>query len=95
MSVLDKSFGIIGCGIGGLAVSIAIAKLGGHVVLFERAKKITEVGAGIQISANGLSALADLGIELEHFNAISKPLAIELRDIKWDLLWRGSVKIKM
>ena len=82
MSVLDKSFGIIGCGIGGLAVSIAIAKLGGHVVLFERAKKITEVGAGIQISANGLSALADLGIELEHFNAISKPLAIELRDYK-------------
>ncbi|MDE0765852.1 MAG: FAD-dependent monooxygenase [Amylibacter sp.] len=82
MSVLGKSFGIIGCGIGGVAVSIAIAKLGGHVTLFERAKKITEVGAGIQISANGLSALADLGIKPEHFNEISKPLAIELRDYK-------------
>lgn len=38
MSVLDKSFGIIGCGIGGLAVSIAIAKLGGHVVLLKEQK---------------------------------------------------------
>ena len=82
MSVTDKDFGIIGGGIGGLATAIAIAQLGGRVTVFERAPALTEVGAGIQISANGLAVLDALGVDPEYANPASRPQAVELRDYK-------------
>ncbi len=53
---------IVGGGIGGLAVGIALLRRGARVRLFERAPAITEVGAGIQISPNGHAVLAALGL---------------------------------
>ena len=82
MSVTGKDFGIIGGGIGGLATAIAIAQLGGRVTVFERALALTEVGAGIQISANGLAVLDELGVDPEFAGPASRPQAIELRDYK-------------
>ena len=54
---------VIGGGIGGLAVATALAKSGVAVTLCERATEITEVGAGLQISPNGLAVLRALGLE--------------------------------
>ncbi len=82
MSVTGKDFGIIGGGIGGMATAIAIAQLGGRVTVFEQAPKLAEVGAGIQISANGLAVLTELGVDPEHAGPASRPQAIELRDYK-------------
>jgi salicylate hydroxylase len=82
MSVTGKDFGIIGGGIGGMATAIAIAQLGGRVTVFEQASKLGEVGAGIQISANGLAVLAELGVDPEHAGPASRPQVIELRDYK-------------
>ena len=82
MSVTGKDFGIIGGGIGGMATAIAIAQLGGRVTVFEQAPKLTEVGAGIQISANGLAVLKELGVDPEFAGPASRPQAIELRDYK-------------
>lgn len=82
MSVIGKDFGIIGGGIGGMATAIAIAQLGGRVTVFEQAPKLGEVGAGIQISANGLAVLTELGVDPEYAGPASRPTAIELRDYK-------------
>lgn len=54
---------VVGGGIGGLAVATALAQRGVTVTLSEQAPEITEVGAGLQISPNGLAVLRALGLE--------------------------------
>lgn len=54
---------VIGAGIGGLAVAVALARRGVAVTVLEKAPEITEVGAGLQVSPNGLAVLRALGLE--------------------------------
>ena len=54
---------VIGAGIGGLAAAAALSRRGIAVTLLEKTAKITEVGAGLQISPNGLAVLQALGLE--------------------------------
>lgn len=54
---------IAGAGIGGLAAAISLAQRGHSVQLFEASAELGEVGAGIQISPNGMAVLRALGIE--------------------------------
>ncbi|MEM9576742.1 MAG: FAD-dependent monooxygenase [Pseudomonadota bacterium] len=54
---------VIGGGIGGLAAALALARRGLSVRLMEQAAEISEVGAGLQISPNGLVVLRALGVE--------------------------------
>lgn len=58
-----KSALVIGAGIGGLACALALARRGVAVTVVERADALREVGAGIQISPNGLVVLRALGLE--------------------------------
>lgn len=53
---------VVGGGIGGLAASYGIAKLGKKVTLLEQASQFGEVGAGLQVGPNGLRALDALGV---------------------------------
>jgi salicylate hydroxylase len=53
---------IVGAGIGGLAAALALAQRGARVTVLERAAAITEVGAGIQVSPNGMRVLDALGV---------------------------------
>lgn len=53
---------VIGAGIGGLAVATALARRGVAVTVIERASEIREVGAGLQISPNGVAVLRALGL---------------------------------
>ncbi len=52
---------IAGAGIGGLAAATALARAGHRVVVGERASEIGEVGAGIQISPNGMAVVRAIG----------------------------------
>ena len=54
---------VIGAGIGGLAVAVALARRGVAVTVLEQADAIREVGAGLQVSPNGLAVLRALGLE--------------------------------
>ncbi len=54
---------VIGGGIGGLAAALALARRGLSVTLVEQTPEISEVGAGLQISPNGLAVLRALGVE--------------------------------
>lgn len=53
--------GVVGCGPGGLAAAIALARKGWSVTLFERAPEPGPVGAGLLLQPTGLAALAHLG----------------------------------
>ena len=53
---------MVGGGVGGLATATALGRLGASVTLHERAPAFAEVGAGLQISPNGMRALAALGL---------------------------------
>lgn len=54
---------VVGAGIGGLACAIALAQKGVVVSVLEQAQEISEVGAGLQISPNGLAVLSAMGLE--------------------------------
>ncbi|MQA08717.1 MAG: FAD-binding protein [Pseudonocardiaceae bacterium] len=56
---------VVGGGIGGLTAALCIARTGARVTVLEQTEKPREVGAGILLMNNGLSALAGLGIEAE------------------------------
>ncbi|MDE9448895.1 FAD-dependent monooxygenase [Aliiroseovarius sp. Z3] len=53
---------ILGAGIGGLTAAVALAGRGAQVTVLEQAPEITEVGAGLQISPNGVRVLDALGL---------------------------------
>lgn len=53
---------VAGAGIGGLASTISLSRAGYRVIAVERAAKIDEIGAGIQLSANATRALEYLGV---------------------------------
>lgn len=62
MTIASKSVTVIGAGIAGLAVSMALAKRGASVTILEQAAAITDIGAGIQISPNGMVVINALGL---------------------------------
>lgn len=53
---------IAGAGIGGLSAALALMKRGFEVQVLERTGELREVGAGVQLSANAVRALYQLGV---------------------------------
>lgn len=53
---------IAGAGIGGLCCALALIRRGFDVTVLEQAPQLGEVGAGFQMSANGVRCLVDLGL---------------------------------
>src|SRR5262249_16974323 len=76
---------VIGGGIGGLAAAIALRRAGIEVQVFERAPELREVGAGISLWANALSALDSLGVGSAIRQRGTPDLSAGLR------LWNGSL----
>ena len=54
---------IAGAGIGGLTASLTLAAKGFRVVILEKAERLEEVGAGLQLSPNASRVLCDLGLQ--------------------------------
>ncbi|MEP6943289.1 MAG: 3-hydroxybenzoate 6-monooxygenase [Betaproteobacteria bacterium] len=53
---------VAGGGIGGLAVALALGRLGQRVRVFEQSHEIGEIGAGIQLGPNAFAAFDALGV---------------------------------
>ncbi|MEM1378172.1 MAG: FAD-dependent monooxygenase [Pseudomonadota bacterium] len=70
--------GIIGGGIAGLTCALAMARAGLNVSLHERAPKLEEVGAGIQLSPNATKILFKLGMTSALNAVASAPRAIDV-----------------
>ena len=71
--------GIVGAGIAGLATALACARHGHAVTVFERAPDLGEVGAGLQIGANGMKVAAALGLTDALHAVAVVPEAVEMQ----------------
>ena len=59
----SRTIFVAGAGIGGLTASLALARQGFRVVILEKAERLEEIGAGLQLSPNASRVLVDLGLE--------------------------------
>ena len=59
----SRTIFIAGAGIGGLTAALALATKGFRVVVLEKAARLEEVGAGLQLSPNASRVLIDLGLK--------------------------------
>jgi salicylate hydroxylase len=69
---------IAGAGIAGLTLALALAKFGASVVILERNKAITELGAGVQLSPNARKVLNQLGLDKQVAAASLEPDGIDV-----------------
>ena len=60
---LTRTVVVAGAGIGGLTASLALAAVGFRVVVLEKAERLEEAGAGIQLSPNASRILVELGLK--------------------------------
>ena len=81
---MTKSLKVLigGGGIGGLTSAIALLRQGFDVEIYEQAQVLGELGAGLQISANGTRLLIELGLEDALSPLICEAAAKEVR--MWD-----------
>jgi salicylate hydroxylase len=61
-SAPDVPIAVVGAGIGGLTLGLALRRLGVAVQLFEQTPALTEVGAAVALAANGARILSGLGL---------------------------------
>jgi salicylate hydroxylase len=79
---------IAGAGIGGLTAALALLQRGFQVDVYEQASQFAEVGAGIQLSANGTRCLFALGLQQDVLRCASQPSAKEIRHWSTGDTWR-------
>jgi 2-polyprenyl-6-methoxyphenol hydroxylase-like FAD-dependent oxidoreductase len=72
MGLRKLSIGIVGGGIGGVAAAVALHRVGISATVYERAREIREVGAGMMLWPNATRVLKELGL-LEAVAACSGP----------------------
>ena len=53
---------VVGGGLGGMAAAVALTQAGMDVQVYEQARQLTEVGAGVSLAPNGLRLLERLGV---------------------------------
>ena len=82
MALHGRQICIVGAGIGGLALALALRQQAAEVVVLEQAQAITEVGAGLQISPNGLRVITALGLEPALRAMAVQARAVSLRDYR-------------
>ncbi|ATQ68064.1 MULTISPECIES: FAD-dependent monooxygenase [Methylosinus] len=70
---------VVGAGVGGLAAALALARAGRRVEVVERAPRIEEVGAGLQISPNAGRILQEFGLGPAMRETALEPQALRIR----------------
>ncbi len=80
MDLKSLDITVIGGGIGGLTSALALRQRGASVTVLEQAEAITEVGAGIQVSPNGLRVIEALGLANDLFARSVQGRAVSLRN---------------
>jgi salicylate hydroxylase len=76
---LSGPIAIVGGGIGGLTAALALLRRGIDVTVYEQAPELREIGAGIQISANGTRVLHALGLAADLAEVEVVPTGKEIR----------------
>lgn len=88
MASTQKRIAVVGGGIGGLTLAIALSDLGMDVEVFEQAPELTEIGAAVALAANGTRLLRRLGVDDALTAASAEPTELQFR--RWDsgeMIW--------
>jgi salicylate hydroxylase len=97
MSGLEKII-VIGGGIGGLTVALALLQRGFDVEIFEQSPELREIGAGVQISSNGTRVLHALGLADRLARICAVPAGKQIRlwntGQTWKLFDLGAVSVE-
>lgn len=80
--LIGQEVTVLGAGIGGLSVALALALQGAKVRILEQADAIRDVGAGLQVSPNGMAVLTALGVGEAVAAAAIQARAINLLDYR-------------
>jgi len=95
----SRRIAIVGAGLGGLTAALALLLRGFDVRVYEQSRELAEVGAGLQLSANGTGVLFDLGLEAAVMAeaVIPKEKVIRLWDTgqAWKAFDAGSVSVDL
>lgn len=81
-----RRIAIAGAGIGGLCAAALLVRRGFEVHVFERAAALGEIGAGLQISPNGVKVLRTLGLGESLDRVGVRPNHLTMRDWKTGLV---------
>jgi salicylate hydroxylase len=71
---------IVGAGVGGLTLWLALRQRGLSADLYEQARELTEIGAAVALSANGTRELGRLGVLDRIVAASTEPTELVYRD---------------
>jgi salicylate hydroxylase len=83
---------VVGGGIGGLTLAIALRRMGVEVEVFEQAPELGEIGAAVALSANATRLLQRLGVYHQLSVKAAEPTELQFR--RWDsgeLIWSHPV----
>lgn len=92
MSTAEFRVAVVGAGIGGLTLAIALRRLGVRVEMFEQASELGEIGAAVALAANSTRLLRRLGIDEALAAKSAEPTELQFR--RWDsgeLIWAHPV----
>jgi salicylate hydroxylase len=79
---------IAGAGLGGLTAALALTQRGHRVRVYEQASELKEVGAGVQLGANGTRILIALGLEAAMRDVVCEAAGKEIRLGSTGQTWR-------
>jgi salicylate hydroxylase len=79
---------IVGAGIGGLVAGLSLIQRGIEVEIFEQAPELRELGAGVQLSANGTRVLIALDLETQMQAIACEPSGKEIRLYSTGQTWK-------
>ena len=75
---------VVGGGIGGMTAALSLLKHGTGVEVYEKAQRMTEIGAGLQIAASATRVLVGLGLGGELARLGVPAEGIDMRDLRSD-----------
>jgi 2-polyprenyl-6-methoxyphenol hydroxylase-like FAD-dependent oxidoreductase len=78
----SRTFAIVGAGIGGLTTAIALQRKGFKVIVFESARAVKPLGAGIVLAGNAMKALQAIGMDKEVARAGRELKRFAIKDVK-------------
>jgi salicylate hydroxylase len=89
---------IAGAGLGGLTAALALIQCGHRVRVFEQAAELREVGAGVQLGANGTRILIALGLEAAMLKVVcaaaSKEIRLGTTGERWPIFDLGETSVE-
>lgn len=80
LALEDTTALVIGAGVGGLCAALALRRRGARATILEQADSVSETGAGLQISPNGLRVIDALGLGGRLRSVAVEARRVRLRD---------------